>query len=96
MINSQNIYEKVLKKGIETNPNEAPVCLQSVQLACEAVTIMSNGGHDSLPVYGEGKYMGTICLKDLNQFIYASSGPQLLYHKLNFELESILYLMNKT
>lgn len=96
MINSQNIYKQVLKKGIDTDLNEAPVYLQSAQLVCEAVKIMSNGGHDSLPVYGEGKYLGTICLKELNQFIYADSEHQLLYHKLNFELESILYIMNKT
>lgn len=97
MINNQNIYDHCLPKDINIGLMPGHVLyLHEEQSVLYAIKFMINHHRNALPVYSEAEYIGTIYLKDLLQLIHTDQEHELLYHKLNFDMCTALYMINRT
>nr|WP_068893025.1 CBS domain-containing protein [Pedobacter panaciterrae] len=80
-----------MKKQSENMPK-----LHAEQLVIHALQTLLDLNRTSLPVYEDNKCIGVIYLCDLVNFLTMDDPTgELLFHKLNFDLESAMNLMSK-
>lgn len=96
MIDSQNNYSPDLTQEIMDKLNAwKPIVLDQDQLVCEAINLMTARRCKSLPLQRNGRCIGNIRLRDLIKFIEAGPTPELVCHKLNYNLYSALYVISR-
>lgn len=90
--NNEQKPEKRTKNGSESLK---PHILDQEQLVYVAINVMTIHHCRYLPLQKGGRYIGNLWLKDLLRFIKSGS-PELACHKLNYDLYSAFYMINKS
>lgn len=85
----------ILKEAEDEFKGRHPIRFQHEQLVHAAIEFMETHGYKVLPVYEYNKYIGTIHLKTLIGFVHGNPDDPLRCHKLNFDLYTALYILNK-
>ncbi len=83
--------------GISPYKSKPQYHLHPEQLVAYALKILLDLNLDSMPIFRNDKYLGEIYTKDLLHFLGGNDNKDgLLYHKLNFDLQSAITAMHKT
>lgn len=72
--------------------DQLEVRLNVQQLLVEAIMLMLKLDKYKLPVYNHDNQLGIITFKEIMQFLTHESEHNLLFHKFNYDLESLLFL----
>ncbi|ATP55760.1 hypothetical protein CPT03_04390 [Pedobacter ginsengisoli] len=74
--------------------SDEQIRLHSEQLVVDVIDIMLKKELYTMPVFYNTRQIGVIQFKDLISFItHKEYGESLIYHKLNYNLESVLVML---
>lgn len=74
--------------------SDEQIRLHSEQLVIDVIDIMLKQDLYTMPVFYSTRQIGVIQFKDLINFItHKEHGESLIYHKLNYNLESVLVML---